>query len=45
MSDLERKRAAISSAYSGKSWKDKVAQMPEGQVCAVFLRLKAQNKL
>jgi hypothetical protein len=44
-SDIDKKRTAVSNAYSGKKWQDKVAKMPEDQVVAVYLRLQAQNKL
>lgn len=45
MSDTEKKRQALLAAYPGPSWADKVKRMPEDQVIAVYLRLKAQNKI
>ena len=45
MSDIEKKRQALLKAYSGKKWEDKVKKMSEGQVVAVYMRLKAQNKV
>lgn len=44
-SDTEAKRQAVMGAYSGKGWQDKVKKMSDEQVIAIFLRLKAQNKL
>lgn len=44
-SDTEQKRQQVMGAYSGKAWQDKVKKMDSGQVVAIFLRLKAQNKL
>lgn len=39
------KREALKGAYPGKSWQEKVAKMPEGQVVAVYLNLKKQGKV
>ena len=36
-------RHAISKVYPGKSWKEKVADMPEDQVVAVYFNFEARN--
>lgn len=36
-------RIAVSNAYPGKAWKDKVKKWPDEQVTAVYLRLKQQG--
>lgn len=41
----EREREAIKAAYRSKKWIDKVNNMTIDQVLAVYLRLKAQNKI
>lgn len=38
-------RQAILKAYSGPAWADKVKQMPDGQVFAVYKNLKAKNRI
>lgn len=43
--NTEQMRAALISAYSGVAWKNKVKKMPEDQVQAVYLRLKAQGRV
>lgn len=46
MNELEIKRQALIGAYPySLRWKDKVKTMSEGQVVAVYLRLKTQNKI
>lgn len=46
MDDISKKREAVIAAYPGSSkWKSKVTKMPEDQVIAVYLRLKAQGKV
>lgn len=44
MNDYQ-KREALKSAYDGPGWASKVDKMSDGQVVAVYLRLKNQNKL
>lgn len=44
-SELELKRQAIASAYSGKAWKEKCRIMSDGQVIAVYIRLKNSGKI
>lgn len=43
--NTEQMRAALMTAYSGAAWKSKVKKMPEDQVQAVYLRLKAQGRV
>ena len=38
-------REQLKRAYPSKKWADKVNAMREDQVAAVYIRLKAQNKL
>lgn len=45
MNEVEKKRQAVMGAYSGEAWHKKVKKMPEDQVVAIYMRLKAQNKL
>lgn len=40
------KREELKKAYpNSDSWKEKVEKMSEGQVTAIYIRLKAQGKL
>ena len=43
--DDEKKREAVKGAYPGAGWHEKVKNMTNDQVTAVYLRLKAQNKI
>ena len=45
MSEVERKRQALLSAYPGDKWAEKVKKMSEAQVIAIYMNLKRQNKL
>lgn len=45
MDDVTKKREALKSVYHSESWVEKVKNMPDDQVVAVYLRLKAQNKV
>lgn len=45
MNAAEKKREALKGAYSGRSWQQKVAKMPEAQVTAIYLNLKSQGKV
>lgn len=38
-------REALKGVYPGDKWQQKVAQMSEAQVNAIFLRLRSQRKL
>ena len=42
MDDTSRKREAVKGVYPSKKWATKVNNMSEGQVIAVYLRLKSQ---
>lgn len=41
----KRDREAVKAAYPSKKWADKVDKMDDGQLAAVYLRLKAQGKV
>lgn len=43
--NTEQMRAAVISAYPSASWKNKVKKMPEDQIAAIYLRLKAQGRV
>lgn len=43
--DILRKKEAVKAAYPGPKWSEKVDKMSEGQIIAVFMRLKKQNKI
>ncbi len=52
MDDISKKREALMTAYKSprggginKSWADKVKQMSDAQVTAVYLRMKGQGKI
>lgn len=45
MTDIEKKRQALLAAYPGEKWADKVRQMSDKQVVAIYINLKRQNKL
>ncbi|WPJ30663.1 hypothetical protein [Streptomyces phage Psst1] len=46
MSGISQQRELIKQAYPhSKTWPAKVSKMPEGQVTAIFLRLKRQGKI
>jgi len=45
MDEISKKREALMSAYSGPRWANRVKAMSEGQVVAVYLQLKSNNKL
>lgn len=42
---VEQKRAAVSKAYPGTGWANKVKAMPDHQVHVVYMRLLNANKL
>lgn len=42
--DISCMRDAISRAYSGKSWKQKVSKMPDNQIIAVYNRLLKEDE-
>jgi len=41
----EMERQAILRVYTSPAWNAKVAKMSDAQVVAIYLRMKAQNKL
>jgi len=41
----EQMRQALLTAYSGKSWEERVKKMADGQVFVVYNRLKNAGKL
>lgn len=45
--NIEKKREALKGAYpgSGKQWAEKVDNMTDDQVTAMYLRLKGQGKV
>lgn len=43
--DIELKRSIIMKAYESESWKDKVLNMSDSQVIAIYLRFKGEGKL
>lgn len=43
--EINRQREELKKAYPGVKWAKKVNLMPPDQVTAVYLRLKAQNKI
>ena len=45
MDDISKKREALYGAYPSKNWKQKVNEMSDSQVIAVYLRLKGQGKI
>lgn len=45
MNSTEKARQALKKAYPSKKWAVKVDNMSDGQVAAVYLRLKAQHRL
>lgn len=45
MDDMSKKREAVMSAYINPTWRERVKNMTDSQVTAIFLRLKAQNKI
>jgi hypothetical protein len=46
MSDsTEAKRQKLIAKYPGDKWKRKVTAMTDGQVVAIFLRLRQNNKI
>ncbi len=45
MGTESKERVAVSDAYYGKGWKEKVKKMPDKQITAVYLQLKMQGKL
>jgi hypothetical protein len=42
---VEKKREALKGAYPGKKWADKVDDMSDDQVIALYLRFKGQGKV
>lgn len=46
MSGISEKKELIKRAYPhSKTWSSKVDKMPEGQVTAIFFRLKREGKI
>lgn len=41
----EQTRKAVSDAYDGKGWKNKVIDMTDAQVIAVYISLKKQGRI
>lgn len=44
MSDIETKRAYVTSLYDGPKWAKKVREMPDSQVIAIYLRETSKPK-
>lgn len=42
---LSERREAVKTAYKNQAWAERVKEMTEEQVTAIYLRLKAQNKI
>lgn len=42
--DVEAKRAAISKVYNTDTWHEKVKNMSDRQVIAIFLKFQAEKK-
>lgn len=38
-------RMAVYNAYSGKEWHDRVNQMSDSQIVAIYMRLKLQGRI
>ena len=38
-------RAAVSKAYDGQKWKDRVKNMPEDQIIALYYSLRKNKKI
>lgn len=45
MNSNEEKRQKLLAAYPSPTWREKVKKMTDGQVVAIFLRLRRENKL
>lgn len=45
MDDIFRKRELVKQAYPTETWKEKVKNMSDSQIIAVFLRLRRQGKI
>jgi hypothetical protein len=43
--NTNQKREAVKGAYSGDKWKQKVDNMSDDQITAIYIRLKAQGKV
>ncbi len=43
--NISQKREALKGAYSGEKWIEKVNNMSDEQVQAIYLRLKGQGKV
>lgn len=41
----QQMRSRVAEAYSGESWKDRVAKMSDGQIIAIYKRLLASGKI
>lgn len=41
----DNKREALKGVYPTEQWQTKVSSMTEGQVTAIFLRLRSQGKV
>jgi hypothetical protein len=42
---ISQMREALKAAYKSKKWADRVNQMPDGQVYAIFRNLQSQGKV
>lgn len=42
---IQQKREALKGAYPGKKWAEKVDNMSDSQVTAMYMRLKSQAKV
>lgn len=42
---VDEKRKAVKDAYPWSSWSDRVDRMSDDQLCAIYDRLKKQNKV
>lgn len=40
MTEIDQKRAFVADLYPGPGWKEKVKQMPDAQVIAIYMREK-----
>lgn len=41
----DEQREALKGVYPGPDWQEKVKAMSDGQVSAIYLRLKSQKKV
>lgn len=45
MTKAQQRREELKNVYQGIKWREKVDRMTDGQVSAIWFRLKQQNKL